>query len=1187
VDISVVIATYNRAEGLRNTLAALTFQKYPRFEVIVVNGPSTDHTESVLGEHAGGLKVSRNTERNLALSRNLGLAEASGEIVAFIDDDAIPYAGWLSQLAAAFDQDEVGAAGGVVYDASGFSLQYRFSVCDRMGATRHDISQPLEQYGRPGADPFLYLQGTNMSFRRRCLVEIGGFDEEFHYYYDDVDVSMRIIDQGYKLKVLDRAPVLHKYLPSYARDHQGILQDPFVAVKNRYYFALQQAKTQAQYTRTIASLREYCDQERHLARYYLEAGQIDKVAHDYCLERIDEGAATGMTRAGGERRLRREFKPPEPATFVPFAPARPKGGRLSICFLSREFPPNEFGGVGRYTKDLAQEAARQGHEVHVITHTSEENEVDFKDSVWLHRLADLNPWPVELDSIPLRHNLMHLWGAYHEVCRIHELSALDVVVAPLWLCEGALCAMDPRFATVLTLMTAMRKISELHPSWKENQQVQQLVALETATFAAARYIHAISQDVMDRCIECYGPTKAKTFVLPLGSRENPARALREKGGQETLTVLFVGRLERRKGVDLLLDAAARLLAANENLEFILVGKDTENTELGETYSAAFKRKYADRPEIVSRVTFVGWVEDSELQKFYADADVCCFPSRYESFGLVLVEAMAAGKPVVATRIGGIPTIIEDGGNGLLVEPGDAADLAIALEKLLSDANMRSNMGHRSRELFERRFSIAPVTERILEAYQEAARAHATSAESTSRDGMVGAFSALILKATKIKLRTAQQIAKALLSQERKAIELNGALHSIWPTSDDEFVSGLYQHIFRRPPDSMGRQTHIESLRSGQSRLALLDLFLNTDEARQKGVDSRWVDRGMLPGQAKESHRFIKAPARITWLRHYLRYTLEMPIRLHDDLAALPKRLESLRVANDSSISKIADELRTTSGSFAESHSRQIQLEAETQRIKRELTEHIEQSAVKLDSLLRRVDNQHTISETISGALESINRHQAVLANWVHLLQTKMEMIALDVRELQPSASLDDSYPAPQIADQGRFDEMSLEGTLRLNLGCGENPLADYINVDRRTMPGVNIIADVRNLGIAAGTVQEIASSHLIEHFRSHHFAKVVLPYWKSLLRPDGLLRIVCPNWEAMLAQLAEGRMSLADFHTVTFGGQDYDGDDHFAMYTPANLSKILADAGFLDIRLIAEARQNGLCPEMELTAIVQ
>jgi glycogen(starch) synthase len=526
VDISVIIPTLNRAEALRNTLRALTLQTYPRFEVIVVNGPSTDHTTEVLAEYSGRLRTANNPKLNLAISRNIGLSKASGEIVAFIDDDAIPYSSWLMQLAAAYDGDHVGGAGGVVFDAGGFALQFRFSVCYRTGEARHDISKPLEQYQRPGADPFLYLQGTNMSFRRRCLIEIGGFDEEFHYYFDDVDVSMRMIDRGYMLKAIDRAAVLHKYLPSYARGPQGIIRDPFVAVKNRYYFALQSARTPTEHTRTLISLRRYRETERRRARSYFEDSLIDRDQLDYHLKRIDEGVTTGLAQAKAKRRTRHEFPRHEPADFVPFIPNGPRPDRLSICFLSRELPPSEPGGVGEYPEDRAQEAARQGHEVHIITHASEESEVDFKDGVWWHRLTDLDPWPSELLSVPLNHHLMHLWGAYQEVCRIQELSAVDMVVAPLWLCEGALCALDPRFATVLSLTTEMKDISELDPPWTDNRELPDLVGLETETFRSARYIHAISQEVLDRSIERYGSTVARTFVLPLDSR--PISTLTER-----------------------------------------------------------------------------------------------------------------------------------------------------------------------------------------------------------------------------------------------------------------------------------------------------------------------------------------------------------------------------------------------------------------------------------------------------------------------------------------------------------------------------------------------------------------------------------------------------------------------------------------------------------------------------------
>jgi predicted SAM-dependent methyltransferase len=112
----------------------------------------------------------------------------------------------------------------------------------------------------------------------------------------------------------------------------------------------------------------------------------------------------------------------------------------------------------------------------------------------------------------------------------------------------------------------------------------------------------------------------------------------------------------------------------------------------------------------------------------------------------------------------------------------------------------------------------------------------------------------------------------------------------------------------------------------------------------------------------------------------------------------------------------------------------------------------------------------------------------------------------------------------------------------------------------------------------------VASWHLVEHFRAHHFARVILPYWASLLRPDGILRIVCPNGEELVKRAASGELSMAEFRTVMFGLQDYSGDDHLAMYTPELLTETLLAGGFRKVDVIVESRQNGLCPEMELVA---
>ena len=241
--VSVVICTYNRAPSLRTTLDALRYLDHPRFEVVVVNGPSNDDTEDVLAAYDRSIKVVRTDQRNLSASRNLGIAAASGEFVAFIDDDAYPDPGWLTHLEAAFADPGVGAAGGPTLDHTGASWQARYSLANRRGdswvANGHN---PTDLYGSPYSDTFVYTIGTNSCFRRDALLEIGGFDEEFEYYLDETDVCLRLLDQGWLVRALDDGIVYHKFLPSDIRTEQRAIKNRYSVVKNRVYFALRHGR---------------------------------------------------------------------------------------------------------------------------------------------------------------------------------------------------------------------------------------------------------------------------------------------------------------------------------------------------------------------------------------------------------------------------------------------------------------------------------------------------------------------------------------------------------------------------------------------------------------------------------------------------------------------------------------------------------------------------------------------------------------------------------------------------------------------------------------------------------------------------------------------------------------------------------------------------------------------------------
>ncbi len=199
-------------------------------------------------------------------------------------------------------------------------------------------------------------------------------------------------------------------------------------------------------------------------------------------------------------------------------------------------------------------------------------------------------------------------------------------------------------------------------------------------------------------------------LLP-GSEAGARRA--EPSGRPP-TVLFVGRLVERKGIGNLLRAAA---GSRLPYRVALVGFGPEEARL---------RSLAAALGLAERVEFAGRVSDGELSRRYAEADVFVLPATIdargdtEGLGVVLLEALAHGLPVVATRRGGIPDIVLDGETGLLVEDGDAAALARAIERLLADPALARRLAERGAEHVRSEFGLESVARRLAAIYRAAA-----------------------------------------------------------------------------------------------------------------------------------------------------------------------------------------------------------------------------------------------------------------------------------------------------------------------------------------------------------------------------------------------------------------------------------------------------------------------------------
>ncbi len=157
--------------------------------------------------------------------------------------------------------------------------------------------------------------------------------------------------------------------------------------------------------------------------------------------------------------------------------------------------------------------------------------------------------------------------------------------------------------------------------------------------------------------------------------------------------------------------------------------------------------------------------------------------------------------------------------------------------------------------------------------------------------------------------------------------------------------------------------------------------------------------------------------------------------------------------------------------------------------------------------------------------------------------------------------------------------------LRLNLGSGHVALDGYANVDMRALPGVDVVARLDDLPVEAGSVAEIFSSHVLEHFPREELVRTLLPYWFATLRPGGTFRAVVPDLAAMSAGFAAGTIPFDVFREVVYGGQEYEGDTHFTGFTTAAMAELLTDAGFEHVEIVAEGRESGLCLEFEITAV--
>jgi predicted SAM-dependent methyltransferase len=287
-------------------------------------------------------------------------------------------------------------------------------------------------------------------------------------------------------------------------------------------------------------------------------------------------------------------------------------------------------------------------------------------------------------------------------------------------------------------------------------------------------------------------------------------------------------------------------------------------------------------------------------------------------------------------------------------------------------------------------------------------------------------------------------------------------------------------------------------------------------------------------------------------------------QLHEEVAALPGVIDQRTAALQADIESLNRYLPTVVNTIAS----QSAAARETERQLRALATRIESVEVGAEA------HGHSIVD-IFDRIEFVRREILLEQRYAAPLVTQTETDA----STRPTNVPVRAY----VTNEQKV--RSMRDSVRLNVGAGHVLRDGYLNVDFRELPGIDIVADVRELPFDDEEVKEIYSAHLLEHFPVEELRRVVLPRWVSLLADGGRLVSVVPDIETMVSERAAGRMSFEEFIEVMYGGQEYEGDFHFSGFSKEALTRLLEEAGLEDVKVIEEGRRNGVCYEMEIEAV--
>lgn len=364
---------------------------------------------------------------------------------------------------------------------------------------------------------------------------------------------------------------------------------------------------------------------------------------------------------------------------------------MHICYLCSEYPPGPHGGVGTFTQTLGRALVRRGHSVTVVGFGQ-----SMRTGIVQHEDEGVTVIRIRSSRVPRLGALSSSISLQRALRRVNAVRRIDVLEGS----ELSLALLPRRLLPVKVIRMHGGHHFFCHDLGQERKPVRSW--LERRSFRNADYLCAVSRHVANVTSELLDLHQRNIEILP-----NPVDTV-YFAPQPSVTevpyrIIFVGTICEKKGVRQLIQAMPAILEREPRAHLQLVGRDWHDPSTGENYTDEMRQIAAQLAP--GRVSFLGTVNNNDLPILLATASVCVMPSHAEAMSLTWLEALSIGRPLVASRAGPGPEVVEDRVSGLLCDPHDPKSIASCVSTLLAEPALRERLGQGARRRALAQFSL--------------------------------------------------------------------------------------------------------------------------------------------------------------------------------------------------------------------------------------------------------------------------------------------------------------------------------------------------------------------------------------------------------------------------------------------------------------------------------------------------